>query len=61
MSQGDVTVKTTAGLVTPAAEAVIFAVPAATPVARPADIVATVVLELVHVTWDVTLALDPSV
>jgi hypothetical protein len=55
------TVKGTALLVTPDRDAVILAVPAATPVAKPAvEIVATPVLELSQATWDVMSAVELS-
>ena len=48
---GDTTGKLTGGLVTPAKAAVIFAVPTATPLAKPAeDMVAIAILELAQVT-----------
>lgn len=47
--------------VTPLRAAVMVADPAAMPVARPAALmVATLVSELVHVTEEVTLAVEPS-
>lgn len=49
------------GLATPDRDAVMLADPAAMPVARPAaEIVAAVVLELVHVTLEVMSALELS-
>ena len=51
----------TAGLVIPDTVAVILAVPAATPVAKPAeDIVAILVSELAQVTFPVMSAVEPS-
>ena len=48
-------------LVTPDMTAVIFAVPAAMPVANPpAEIVAVPIVSLAHVTWELMFAVDPS-
>lgn len=56
-----ITGKPTGGLVIPSTDAVIFAVPAPAAVAKPSeDIVATVVLELAQVTWEVMSAVEPS-
>jgi hypothetical protein len=58
---GAATFRVTAGLVTPDREAVISAVPAATPVAKPAsETVAILVSELAQVTREVMSAVEPS-
>ena len=61
-SVAGITVKLTAGLITAPRAAVIFVVPAATPVAKPPDvvIVAFVILELAQVTLLVMLAVESS-
>ncbi len=61
VGMGAITIRVTAGLVTPDTDAVMLVFPAATPVAKPVEeIVAILAPELAQVTWEVIFAVEPS-